>query len=58
VNSDVHALSTFPLDEMNDELLRLAHGVWLQRKLVPLKVLDGKEVCFNVRYSDTHIEQV
>jgi hypothetical protein len=50
--SDVHALSVFSLDYENDELLRLAHEVWGQKKLAPLKAMDGKRVQFTVRYSD------
>lgn len=50
---DVHALSIFLLGEMSDELLRLANEVWLQKQLVPLTALGGREVLFRVRYSDT-----
>jgi hypothetical protein len=59
--SAANTLSIFLLDEMNDELLRLAHEVWSQKKPVPLKELDGKQVGFRVRYSDArkhpHIHQ-
>lgn len=51
--SDVHALSMFLLNNrMNVELLRLVHEVWSQKKLVPLKALDGREVWLSIRYSE------
>jgi len=48
---DVHALPMFLLDyEMNDELLRLAHEVWSQKNLVPLKALETHELTLSLLF--------